>query len=315
MKTRPALGTVAADLASLLFLDFAVSFHQDHWIQWENSRKAEWDFIFICSSGHLPCCLLNCKLCQFMACIAICSSRKGTPTLNCTTAHPVSAPLAFAVLLLGAMPTTPVWRKGDAPVSLTHVHLWITGNCLGSWSDIQSCPWAMCSVTQILCAKPDRTGSSLDICHVHLPLAAPFPCTAGGPGVHKKEGTFWQKLQSQSFDFLSSKEKQASPETSKGSGKYVHFPISSCLNIKTQLTKPASRYLSQLQILPPKVNLYILMGMAVSFPPSLCLFTFWLFTHWTPVLKSINFFLSEAFRSAPRIVHSQENKLEIHSLF
>lgn len=56
--------------------------------------------------------------------------------------------------------------------------------------------------------------------------------------------------------------------------KYVYLPISSCLNIKTQLTKTANRHLSHLQILPPKVNLYILMGMAVSFLPRLCLFHF-----------------------------------------
>lgn len=100
------------------------------------------------------------------------------------------------------------------------------------------------------------------------PLAAPFPCAAGGPGVHRNEGTFGQRLHSQSFDlFFSSKDKQANRETGKGSGKYVHFPISCCLNIKTQPTKPASMYLSHLQILPPKINLYILMGMAVSFPP------------------------------------------------
>lgn len=53
--------------------------------------------------------------------------------------------------------------------------------------------WATGSLTQILRAKAELTGSSLDICHVHLPLAAPFPCTAGEPGVPKLGRDFLAK--------------------------------------------------------------------------------------------------------------------------
>lgn len=148
-----------------------------------------------------------------------------------------------------------------------------------------------------------------------FPLPLHFPALQEDQGYTKRKGLFGKGCRVKVLMLFSSKDRQVSPETGKGSGKYVYFPISSPLNIKTQLIKQASRRLSHLQILPPKVNLYILMGMAVPFPPSFCLFAFWLFTHWTPVLKSINFFLSVAFKSTPRMVHSQGNKLEIHSLF
>lgn len=105
---------------------------------------------------------------------------------------------------------------------------------------------------------------------------------------------------------FATQDRKAHLETGGSSAKYVYFPISSPLNIKTQSTKWVTRDLSPLQILSPKVNLYILMGMAVSFPPSIYLVACWLFTHWSPILKSVNFFLLMAFESTPRMAQSKK---------
>lgn len=71
--------------------------------------------------------------------------------------------------------------------------------------------WATASLTQILHAKAELTGSSLDICHVHLPLAAPFPCAAGEAGMLDEEGSFWQRLHNQSLDAFNSTRQAAQP--------------------------------------------------------------------------------------------------------
>lgn len=174
-----------------------------------------------------------------MACIChLAAPGRGTPHPPQTAPlptlspphQPQPCPAGICSAAGGAIATTPVPREGDAPVSLALFLFWITGNCLRSWSDIQSCKWAMCSLTQILCAQTEMAGSSLDICHAHLPLAAPFPCTAGGSGYTKRKGLFGKSCRAKVLIFLSSKDRQASPETG---GKYVYFPISSCFNINS----------------------------------------------------------------------------------
>lgn len=263
---------------------------------------------------------------RFMVCIAICHSRKRyfPVALKLQRCPPCLYPKPALALprlhskycWVGSAPTMPVWRKGDALVSLTHSFSGSLETASGAGVTSRAGNWAKGSLTQILCAKAELTGSSLDICHVHLPLAAPFPRTAGEPGVLKWErGFFGKGCTTKVLMLFSAQDRQASLEIGCSSAKYLYFPISSPLNSKTQPTKWATRHLSRVQILPPKMNLYILTGMAVSFPPSIYLIAFWLLTHWRPILKSVNFFLPVAFESTPRMVQSQRKKVELHSLF
>lgn len=85
----------------------------------------------------------------------------------------------------------------------------------------RSANWAMGSLTQILHVTAELTGSSLDICHVHLPLAAPFPCTAGEPGVLKCGWNFLAKAAQTVLMLYYTQGMQASLETGGNSARCV----------------------------------------------------------------------------------------------
>ena len=130
-----------------------------------------------------------------MAYIAICHSRKRYfPATLKLQRSPLSRSPTPALALpcwhakycwVVSTPTMPVWRKRDALVSLTHSFSGSLETASGAGVTSRAANWASGSLTQILHAKAELIGLSLDICPVHLPLAAPFPCTTGEPGVLK----------------------------------------------------------------------------------------------------------------------------------
>lgn len=160
---------------------------------WGNTRKTEQDFLrfarLVISAA--ACWSVNTR--WFRACSTICHPRKrcfpSTPKLQhcppCLYPTPALALLCWHLKYcwVRSTPTMPVWRQGYALLSLTHSFSGSLETASGAGVTSRAANWATGSLTQIRCAKTDLTSSSLDICHAHLPFAAPLPCTAGEPGV------------------------------------------------------------------------------------------------------------------------------------
>lgn len=276
----PALWSVAVDLAPLLLSALCCLLSWCKSTEFSEKTLGILNRTFLGFAGlamsFTICWIVNRG--QFMACIAICHSRKRyiPATLKLQDCPPYFYPTPAPALpswhskscWVGSAPTMPVWRKGDALVSLTHSLSGSLETASGAGVTSRAANWATGSLTQILCAKAELTGSSLGICHVHLPLAAPFPCAAGEPGVLKCGRDFLAKAATAKVLMLCPTQgRQASLEIGAGSAKYVYFPISRPLYIKTQPTKWAT-FLICKSFLQRWISIYLWAWLFPSLPTS-----------------------------------------------
>lgn len=188
---------------------------------------------------------------------------------------------------VGSTSTMPVWRKG-----VNTFPLWITGNCLRSWSDIQSCKLGngLSNPDTPRDNWADWLGSGHLSCPSSSCCSISLRCRRTR-GAQMRMEVFHKGCTDKVLMLYYTQGMQASLKTGGSSARCVYFPISCSFHVKTQPIKWAIRHLPHLQILLPKLNLYTLMGMAVSFPSCTYLNAFWLFALWSPVLKSVSFFL------------------------